>query len=235
MNVEQRRPTTVDRRLAALRNFFTWARASELLEEPPTDSVQGVGSSSQSPRSLEKPQVGKLIRAVERPGNKRDLAIVLNLRHTGIRVSEFCSVTLSDIELSERKGSVIVRSGKGSKYRVLPLNVDARRAIADYLRVRPTVETACLFVGQRQPGSDPMGFYCSLPSTPAWQGWRGSPLLRPERLAEDEVTLVARRVIPAGAELTADYLLWEADEEKVMRRECRCRSPLCRGRITGWD
>jgi site-specific recombinase XerD len=151
INVEHRKPATVNRRLAALRKFFAWAEASSLVEELPTDAVKGVGSSPRAPRSLDKREVDKLIRAVERYGNKRDLAVVLTLRHTGIRVSELCGLKPSDIAISDRKGSLIVRSGKGSKYRVLPLNLDARKSIAEYLQVRIPTSTDYLFLGQRGP------------------------------------------------------------------------------------
>jgi integrase/recombinase XerC len=150
--VERRQPATVNRRLAALRRFFQWAKAVGLAKELPTENVKGVTSSPRAPRWLEKRDVDRLIRTVERHGTTRDLAIVLILRHTGIRVSELSNLTLSDVETSERKGSLTVRSGKGGKFRVLPLNVDARRAIASYLEVRPTVSTDRLFVGQRGEG-----------------------------------------------------------------------------------
>src|SRR5215212_9274378 len=152
MNVEKRQPATVNRRLAALRRFFQWAKATGLAKELPTDNVKGVASSPRAPHWLEKRDVDRLIRTVERHGSTRDLAIVLTLRHTGIRVSELSSLTLGDVEASERKGSLTVRSGKGNKFRVLPLNVDARRAIASYLDVRPTSSDDHLFIGQRGQG-----------------------------------------------------------------------------------
>src|SRR6266700_1822264 len=130
LNVEKRQPATVNRRLAALRRFFQWAKAVGLAKELPTDNVKGVASAPRAPHWLEKRDVDRLIRIVERHGNTRDRAIVLTLRHTGIRVSELCSLTLGDVETSERKGTLTVRSGKGSKFRVLPLNLDARQAIA---------------------------------------------------------------------------------------------------------
>jgi integrase/recombinase XerD len=74
------------------------------------------------------------------------------LRHTGLRVGELAAVRLNDVEISERKGSVTVRSGKGSKYRVVPLNLDARRAISEYLAVRPQVADDYLFISQRGAG-----------------------------------------------------------------------------------
>src|SRR5205823_6326513 len=99
-----------------------------LAKELPTENVKGVASAARAPHWLEKRDVDRLIRTVEHHGNTRDRAIVLTLRHTGIRVSELCSLRTDDIEISERKGSLTVRSGKGGKFRVLPLNVDARRA-----------------------------------------------------------------------------------------------------------
>jgi hypothetical protein len=49
----------------------------------------------------------------------------------------------------------------------------------------------------------------------------------------DAVTLVARRNIAAGEELTGDYATWEADEGYVTAWACDCGSPRCRGRLTG--
>src|SRR5215217_7520809 len=153
INVEKRQPATVNRRLAALRRFFQWAKALGLAKELPTENVKGVASSPRAPRWLEKRDVDRLIRTVERHGNTRDLAVVLVLRHTGIRVGELSSLMLGDVETSERKGSLTVRSGKGGKFRVLPLNVDARQAITAYLKVRPMVSADHLFIGQRGQGS----------------------------------------------------------------------------------
>ena len=48
-------------------------------------------------------------------------------------------------------------------------------------------------------------------------------------------TLIARRDIKHGEELTADYIIWEADENYVAKWDCTCGSPLCRKKITGKD
>lgn len=57
----------------------------------------------------------------------------------------------------------------------------------------------------------------------------------PNLRMEDEVTLVARRDILSGEELTADYAMWEWDEDWVASWICNCGSALCRGTITGKD
>lgn len=51
----------------------------------------------------------------------------------------------------------------------------------------------------------------------------------------DEVTLVARRDISAGEELTVDYALFSAQPDWVMDLPCHCGSLACRGVITGND
>lgn len=152
---ERRMPATVNRRLAALRKFFTWAKATARIQDLPTEAVKGIDASPRAPKALEKRELDRLIRAVEKESKKRDLALVLTLRHTGLRVSELCALRLADLDLGERKGGVTVRSGKGSKYRVVPLNVDARNAIRDYLAVRPAVTDDHVFIGQRHGGLKP--------------------------------------------------------------------------------
>jgi site-specific recombinase XerD len=157
LTVQHSKPATINRKLAALKRFFGWAEGKKMIEDSPAEAVKGVASSPRAPQSLEKREIEKLIRAVERYGKKRDLAVVSILRHTGVRVSELCNLTLSDIKLSERKGSLVVRSGKGGRYRDLPLNLDARKAISEYLEVRPAIKSDCLFVNQRRQRLTPKG------------------------------------------------------------------------------
>jgi site-specific recombinase XerD len=155
LTVERRKPATINRRLASLRKFFQWAKAIDRIQELPSDSVKGVQSVPRAPKSLEKREVDRLIRAAERDGNKRNLAILQTLRHTGIRVGELCALKQNDVEISERKGLLTVRSGKGGKHREIPLNNDLRKAIEAYQAVRPKVLDSHLFIGQRGEGLKP--------------------------------------------------------------------------------
>lgn len=50
----------------------------------------------------------------------------------------------------------------------------------------------------------------------------------------DEVTVVARRDIAAGEELTQDYALYTASPTWILK-PCRCGTPVCRHEITGND
>src|SRR5439155_11146473 len=147
-NVEGRKPATINRKLAALRSFFSWAHAEKKIADLPTVAVKGVKAEPARPRWLDKRQVDKLIRTVERHGSKRDLAIVQLLRHAGIRVGELVGVRLRDVDLSERTGELRIW-GKGSKHRTVPLNVTARLTLEEYRKVRPASVDEHLFLNNR--------------------------------------------------------------------------------------
>ena|SRR3989344_2944117 len=51
----------------------------------------------------------------------------------------------------------------------------------------------------------------------------------------DAFTLVAKRDIKNGEEITADYVLWESDENYISNWECKCGAQNCRAKITGKD
>lgn len=51
----------------------------------------------------------------------------------------------------------------------------------------------------------------------------------------DEVTLIARRDIQPGEEITVDYALFTVNPTWALDKTCECGSPLCRHTITGND
>ena len=145
-------PATINRRLAALRRFFTWAKENRLTEFQPTERIRNVEMVSQGPKSLDRKQWHRLQRSIEQARGIqgiRDRCILLLLYHTGLRAGELAGLLLSDIVLGERSGQVMVRRGKGNKNRRVPLNADARAAIRDYLQVRPYCERQNFLIGQR--------------------------------------------------------------------------------------
>src|SRR6185437_3771259 len=122
-----------------LRAYFVFCKAHGFRKDDlPTEGVKRVAEQPADPRWFLKREVNGLIRAVERYGRGadrvRDLAIILTLRHTGVRVRELVALTLPDVALGQRGGQVRVR-GKGNKERVVPLNHEVRQALVAYLAV----------------------------------------------------------------------------------------------------
>lgn len=52
---------------------------------------------------------------------------------------------------------------------------------------------------------------------------------------KDAFTLVAKTDIEIGSEITADYSLWEANENYISKWGCKCGASVCRKRVTGKD
>lgn len=161
LNNERCQPATVNRRLSTLRRLCGWAKRQGLIDDNPTEDVKGVEEAQVAPRALEKREADKLVKYAERMGNKRNLAIIEVLRHRGIRISELRNLRRCNVEISERKGHIVVRSGKGGKYRIVALNLGVRKALEECIEeVRPkNVGNDHLFIGQRGNSLKPSAIY----------------------------------------------------------------------------
>ncbi len=148
--VEIHKANTVNRRLASLATLMKWAKESGKIEHDPTGNVHAVPQTNPGPRYLDKKEQYALQRAIEKDmqlarmrypkrwvSRQRDAAMVVFLLHTGLRLSEALTLQLGDVQLAERKGQVLVRQGKGGRVRTVPLNVQARKAMQEWLAVRP--------------------------------------------------------------------------------------------------
>lgn len=60
------------------------------------------------------------------------LALICLMRYAGLRVGEVAALQGPDLVLSPRRGTVIVRRGKGLKHREIPLVVDPRDPLLRY-------------------------------------------------------------------------------------------------------
>jgi len=143
------KPQTVNRKLAAIRSFLKWAEGEGIAK-----AIQAPKSERQEtprPRWLTVKEEHRLMRAVEKTSNLRDIAIVKLFLHVGLRVSELAALLWSDITLSDRKGALTVREGKGRKRRTIPLNVEARNALVELGYERHERTKKPVFSGQRGP------------------------------------------------------------------------------------
>ena len=120
MKVQKRwSATTVNQALAAIDNFYR----SRQMGRPDVAREQ---IPQVAPRALDETDQRKLLRAVERLPSVRDRAIVTLMLYTGLRLSELAALVVTDVAITARKGMVPVRSGKGDRYRKVPLNSACR-------------------------------------------------------------------------------------------------------------
>jgi site-specific recombinase XerD len=140
---------TVNRSLVTLRKFFGWLVERGVLASNPADGVKELKRVELAPKGLERGDVRRLLRECELRKDTRATAIFSVFLYTGARVSEVVALTLSDLVLSERSGSVTFRDAKGGKQRSCPLPLSARRAMQAWLNVRPPVGSQRVFIGCR--------------------------------------------------------------------------------------
>jgi integrase/recombinase XerD len=155
LNIRKLKPASINRKLGALRSFNSHLISIGTGRDISISSSAIPDSSDRDIQAMEKNELNRFRRAVYAADNKRDIAIVEVLNNTGIRVSELVALEITDIHLTERNGStnysyIVVRSGKGDKYREMPLNSSARKALQEYLEIRVSHSNK-VFVGQRGP------------------------------------------------------------------------------------
>lgn len=147
---EKQKASTINRKLASLSALMRWAIHSGQISTDPTENVKSIKQSVLAPRWLDRHEQFALQRAIEKDlqlaqlryprrhvTRRRDASLILFMLHTGLRLSEVVALELKDVQISERKGSVLVRRGKGNKERLVPLNAEARQAMQEWLAIRP--------------------------------------------------------------------------------------------------
>lgn len=151
---EQQAVSTVNRALVSIRGYLEWLVGQNRITVNPGKVVKELKRQQLVPKGLDRSQVRKLLREVDLRGDIRGKAIFSMFLHTGCRVSDLVQVELQDLLISDRSGSVIFRNGKGNKERQVPLTLECRKALQEYLSVRPPMCSQKLFIGERGPLSD---------------------------------------------------------------------------------
>lgn len=150
-------PATANRRIISLKAFFTFLLDKGIIATNPTTDVKTKSIQKQNEiKWLSRNEVSKLFHALEtapREGKEkksRDKAILSILVNCGLRVSELAELKLDDLDLE--KGFLTVFSGKGEKYRKVPVGKATTKAIQEWLSYRKAdAETNYLFTSKRSP------------------------------------------------------------------------------------
>lgn len=125
--------STVARKIAALKSFFHFLAAEEIISDDPTLNLDSPKVKKRLPVTLSYEEVERLLDAPKGSSPKaiRDKALLELLYATGMRVTELVSLDLEDINLAS--ATVRVRQGKGSKERIIPIHSRAVEALREYL------------------------------------------------------------------------------------------------------
>jgi integrase/recombinase XerC len=135
LHSEQKKKSSIARKLAALRTFFQFLVREEVLELNPAKLVSTPRLEKKLPQHL---SVEEAIRFIETPDletdlGKRDRAMLELMYATGVRVAELTTLNVADLDLQNQLARV---TGKRRKQRIVPFGEPACEAIRNYLGVR---------------------------------------------------------------------------------------------------
>jgi len=128
---------SIARYISSLRNYFAFLVREGLLSADPTEHVGFPKQWQRIPKFLNLQDVDRILKAPDRsrPLGMRDRAMLEVLYATGLRVSELCRLTLSDLDMEY---GVLRTTGKGNKQRVVPIGKWAIDAVREYLQASRT-------------------------------------------------------------------------------------------------
>jgi integrase/recombinase XerD len=137
-------PSSIARKVAALRTFHRFLIAEGIRSDDPTALVESPSRPRPLPKALTVDEVLRLLAAPDSGtgAGRRDRALLEFLYATAARVAE--AVALDQLDLDLEAGTALLR-GKGGKERVVPVGGHACRALAAYLPER---------LAWRRPGRD---------------------------------------------------------------------------------
>ena len=92
------------------------------------------------PKIISGKDVRKLLNCINThcPTGIRNCAIIITMYRAGLRVSEVCNLTLSDINFDT--GLIYVQQAKGKKDRYVPMDNDIMTSLQAWLKIRPDSE-----------------------------------------------------------------------------------------------
>lgn len=154
---KDKKPKTINTALRSIEAYCKWLIEEGRLDHNPLAKVHKVEEVQDPPKWLTKSEKYRLIRAAIHEKDKRNTAIVLTLLLAGLRASEITSLIPEDVAISERKGTITVRAGKGNKRRIVMIPKELRECLSEYLYERVTAKW--LFDSQRGEQLTYIGLY----------------------------------------------------------------------------
>ena len=129
------KPSSKNRKLAAIRGLFQYLIDEEIIEKSPAHKVSWSQEGTLPIMFLTKEEQIKILKTAKlnKQTGTRDLLIIFLLLNSGIRLSELFRLDISDIDIEKNQLHVI---GKGDKFRPALLHQDVKEDLIDYIKTR---------------------------------------------------------------------------------------------------
>jgi site-specific recombinase XerD len=144
---------TVQGYVRTLKAFFSWAIREEYIAQAQIGRIQMPKAPLKIVNTFSAEQVRQMLGLcqVSKGDGQRNLAIILLLLDTGVRVSELVHIELDDVDLEG--GSIRIRVAKGNRERIVPIGSLVQKVLWKYIhsgRPEPlTGQVTGLFLSDR--------------------------------------------------------------------------------------
>jgi site-specific recombinase XerD len=139
-------PKSVSRKINSTRTFFKYLLESGDIKDNPAEKLAHPKFKTKPPRILTEMEY-RALRDVSRV-DARLYSIVEILLQTGIRIGELAALTLDDVRKS-KNGKIdflYIKAAGSHPARKVPMNKSAKKALDEYLEIRPETEDDTIFV-----------------------------------------------------------------------------------------
>ena len=133
---EGQRATSINRRLSALRSFYRFALARNLVKSDPVQGVVGPKKDKPLPQFLKEKEMDELLQEdfwTDCYEDVRDRMIIMTFYETGIRLAELMNLCDGDVDFMSGQLKV---TGKRNKQRLIPFGAELSQALQHYIDVR---------------------------------------------------------------------------------------------------
>lgn len=131
------KPTTLNRMISSLSSFYNYLYNQNVIDKNPMIRVERPKIKEYELRYMKHNQVLDLINSIE---DERDRLIIKTIYATGVRVSEFCSISVENIDFESH---TIRIKGKGDKIRTIFIDGTTLAELRHYLNDRKTGPIFC--------------------------------------------------------------------------------------------
>ncbi len=125
-------PRSVARALATLRHFYKHLKDDEQIEENPAEKVESPEIQKNLPEYLTIDEIEELFQCIHEDDvyELRDKAMFELMYSSGLRISEACSLRLSDVDMENRYINI---HGKGGRERLVPFGEKSFDILKKYI------------------------------------------------------------------------------------------------------
>ena len=118
--------------VSGLKSFFKFLRLERIVDENPMLLIEGPRIGRALPDVLSLEEIDAMTEAIDLsdPLGRRNRAIIEMLYGCGMRVSELCNLTLTDVNTAEL---FIIVNGKGEKQRMVPMSELSAQLVDEYV------------------------------------------------------------------------------------------------------